>query len=406
MLVAMLAALAALPSRAAGGDLDTTFSGDGRVRADLGSDDTVNDLAIQPDGKIVAVGVSGFDLAVARFESDGDPDPTFSGDGLKVISFGASSAGRAVAIQPNGRIVVVGWVASGNGDVAIARLRSGGGLDTTFSGDGKATTDLAGGQDQANSVIVLPSGSILVGGYSYDGGQYDLAMVRYAPDGSPDPLFSDDGELMVDLGFDEKIWGMTRQPDGKIVLVGETTSGGDRDFFIGRVGPSGVFDASFSGDGWRAVDLRGSERANAVVIDSDLAILVAGTRFRGSEAFALARLRPRGRLDTKFSGDGRKVMDLSTGADEAYDVGLLSGGRIVVGGYMANDLDKDFAAVVLGPAGALDQSFGSGGISLTDFGFGDDFAYALAVQEDGKIVLGGRANFATEDFGLVRYLAA
>src|SRR5262245_19936475 len=154
LFLAMVVSSASLGSAlAAPGDLDTTFSGDGKVTTDIngGKEDGVNEIALQADGKIVAVGwrndpVRAFDYAVARYNPNGSLDTTFSGDGKLLTNFGALEYAEDVAIQSDGKIIV-GGMRCFDGvfpdiqcDVAVARYTSNGALDPTFSGDGKVLT--------------------------------------------------------------------------------------------------------------------------------------------------------------------------------------------------------------------------------------------------------------------------
>ena len=147
---------------AAPGDLDTTFSEDGKVLTDFrGRHDEARDVARQGDGKLVAVGGAGGNFAVARYNPDGSLDRGFDGNGRKMADFGSAFDGAAaVAVQPDGKIVVAGH---GGGKVALARYRPNGLLDRTFSGDGKETTDFGDGSE-ANDLNVAASGKIVVAG--------------------------------------------------------------------------------------------------------------------------------------------------------------------------------------------------------------------------------------------------
>ena len=171
------------------GDLDTSFSGDGKVLTNFGSgrDDVALALALQPDGKIVVAGysdVSGsLDFALARYLSNGTLDPSFSGDGKVLTNFGTSDdVAYALALQPDGKIVVAGYSnASGSLDFALARYLSNGTLDPSFSGDGKVLTNFGGGNsDWASALAIQPrDGRLVVAGYSDASGSHAFALARY-----------------------------------------------------------------------------------------------------------------------------------------------------------------------------------------------------------------------------------
>ncbi|MFF8278782.1 calcium-binding protein [Streptomyces lateritius] len=321
------------------GSPDPAFGDGGRVFTDIdGGGDTANGVALQPDGAIVVVGTSestslgGFYLTVARYLPDGTPDLGFGGTGHVVTDFGTGGAddGTSVAIQQDGLIVVAGQSA---GDFALARYRPDGILDTTFGTGGRVTTDFAGGADAARSVAVRTDGRIVAAGHHGAGPAYDFAVARYNPDGGLDTTFSGDGRATVDFGAVDMGHAVAVHTDGRVVVAG----GSGNDFAVARLLADGSPDPAFSGDGRTTTDFDGgSELARAVVIQPDGRIVAAGRR--GGD-FALARYQTDGSLDTGFSGDGRTVTDFAGGFEEAYGVALQGDGRIVAAGYR----DGDFA---------------------------------------------------------------
>ena len=191
------------------GSLDPTFDGDGLVTTDFAGDfDRARAMAIQGDGKIVAAGwavVSGAD-GLARYNTDGSLDPTFDGDGKVTTDFRIDGA-QAVAIQGDGKIVTAGFtVVSGTIDFALARYNTGGFLDTTFSGDGKVTTDFGGDTDEARAVAIQGDGKIVAAGGADVSGTTDFTLARYNTDGSLDTTFSGDGKVTTDFGGDPDDW--------------------------------------------------------------------------------------------------------------------------------------------------------------------------------------------------------
>ena len=197
VLSAVLLAVGA-PAQAAPGDLDPSFSGDGIVLTGFGGEiDGGSAVALQADGKIVVAGTTlGYDesgdyqsdFALARIDADGSLDPSFSGDGKQITHFGTDtvSTARAVAIQPDGKILVAGSarVSAVEWEFALARYGADGSLDGSFAGDGTVTTGPAG---SANSVAIQTDGKIVVAG--------DSGLARYRPDGSLDTSFGGDGTV-------------------------------------------------------------------------------------------------------------------------------------------------------------------------------------------------------------------
>src|SRR4051794_14296359 len=208
----------ALPAPLAPGDLDVSFSGDGRQTTDFGGSDAATAVAVQADGKIVVAGSSDGNFALARYGVDGTPDASFSGDGLVTTDLGAADDGQGVAIQADGKIVVAG---GSGGNFALARYTAAGSLDTSFSGDGLQTTDF-GAADGATAVAVQPDGRIVAGGSS--GG--DFALARYDTAGGLDTSFSGDGKQTTDFGASDSSSDLAITANGAIVVVGTHAFGG------------------------------------------------------------------------------------------------------------------------------------------------------------------------------------
>src|SRR6185295_4666277 len=145
----------------------------------------------QANGKIVAVGFAdNCDFALVRYNTDGSLDTSFSGDGRQRTHFASCAVANGVALQGDGKIVAVGQI---GGDFALARYNPNGSLDTSFSGDGKQTTDFLGGRDGAGAVALVGDGNIVAVGSARGTVSSNIALARYNPDGSLDTTFSGDG---------------------------------------------------------------------------------------------------------------------------------------------------------------------------------------------------------------------
>lgn len=157
---------------AAAGDLDLTFGDGGLVITDIdGSHTGAEDVAIQADGKILVAGDLGWDFALARYNPDGTLDTGFGADGQVTTDFGAShDEAYGVVIQTDGKILVAGasYVPSTGWDFALARYNSDGTLDNSFGTDGKVTTDFTASGDSAEELVIQDDGKIVVAGYSAD----------------------------------------------------------------------------------------------------------------------------------------------------------------------------------------------------------------------------------------------
>lgn len=275
----------------ADGRLDPSFGGDGRVTTDFApGDDVAWDVAIQTDGKIVAVGGAGFGqqgFRLARYRRDGALDPTFGADGKVVTRYHGANA-RAVALQRNGRIVVAGYNSRG---LALARYRPNGRLDRSFAGDG--TVGAVASQIFALAVAVQPDGRIVVTG---DHDIFRVGLARFRRDGRLDRSFGGDGVVRTRLGPGEQtLNGVVVRPSGAIVAAGYTGPHEFGDpteprFVAARYEPDGSLDDSFGGDGKVATFFPGGARASGVAVHAG-GIVVAGNANAGGGTFALVRYR-------------------------------------------------------------------------------------------------------------------
>jgi uncharacterized delta-60 repeat protein len=414
-LAVLVVVLLPVPASAAAGDLDSSFSGDGKKTTDiLGLYNPGYGLSIAPDGKIVVAGTAntgpGNDMGLARYRPGGNLDDTFSGDGIRTLDLGAGNEGAEdVAVQQDGRIVAVGYTEGAGGtDFAIARFRLGGALDPGFAGDGIKTTDFAGGLQEAYGVVLQENGKIVAAGYTDDaeGTEADFLVTRYEVDGSLDQSFSGDGKKATDFGpGDDVAYDVAVQPDGAIVVVGSSSNGATLDFAIARYEPDGSLDDSFSGDGKKTIDFGSSDGLEGVAVQPNGKIVVTGWSSNGSDRdVAVARLRPGGKPDDAFSDEGFARHDFTFGDDEGHDVALQEDGKIVVAGQ-ARLATTRFAVLRFQADGDPDPSFGGAGWVTTPFGPGASSANGVAIQADGRIVAGGQRTEASADFAVARYLA-
>jgi len=414
-LVTMLLALV-LPTvaLAAAGALDTTFSGDGKLATNVHPTraDMLRDVAIQSDGKIVAVGFStitgSYIISVVRYKPRGGLDKTFSGDGKVFTKLGdVFSQAYSVAIQPNGKIVVAGQRCNSSFmcDAAVVRYNANGSLNKTFSGDGKAFIDF-GGDDNGSvgGLAIQPDGKIVVAGYMWNGSNYDIAVYRLNPNGSLDTTFSGDGKARV--GFGSGRWDTARavvlHPDGKISVAGYTcdASWGNCNFAVARFKINGALDTTFSGNGKLTTNFGASDLGHGVALQADGKLVVAGERYiEGiSDKIALARYNTNGSLDTTFSGNGKRVT--SFGWSGANDVLVDPNGKIVIAGWA----NGDFGVVRYKTNGSLDSTFNGNGMLAVGFGQ-YEYARAIALDGNGKYVVGGiKDNGSTDYFALARIL--
>ena len=416
MAIALAVLLAGAGAASAALVLDPTFDADGKQTFDFGGTDFAQAVAVQPNGKIVVVGRGRAteDFQVTRLNANGSPDTSFSSDGQVQINLGGTERANDVALQPDGKIVVVGSVdGAGGRDFAAMRLDTDGSLDGTFGAGGIWAADFNGGADVANAVAVQADGKIVIAVQAYP--TQDFAVIRLKSDGSFDTNadaspgdFDGDGQLGINFGGPlDAANDVALQPDGKIVIVGVVPGPGGSDYLATRRNVDGSLDTFFApggadGNGFWTFDFGGaSDTAKAVAVQPDGGIVIAG-RGNPNGDFALTRLSSVGIPDPSFDTDGHVGIDFG-GSDSAQDVALQLDGKVVVAGWVpgagGND---DFGAARLNPNGSPDGTFGPGGKLTVDFG-GADSAEGVALQPDGAIVLAGYGQPATStDFAIAR----
>ncbi|MEW8048125.1 MAG: DUF4347 domain-containing protein, partial [Candidatus Thiodiazotropha sp.] len=290
----------------ADGSLDSGFGGgDGIVATDiLGSIDNSAAVMIQPDGKIL-VGGRAFDgvdylFALVRYNSDGSLDSGFGGgDGIVTTSLDGVSHGmiKTISLQGDGKIVVGGdW----DNQLTVARYNSDGSLDTSFSGNGWVSTDFTGSLEFGYETAIQPDGKILLSGYSYDLG---FLLVRYNSDGTLDTSFGGgDGKLSTLVGTSSTAVDMALLADGKIMVAGYSSSG-DTDITVVRYNSDGTLDSSFGGgDGIVTTDIYGyTDVARSISVQSDGKFILAGYTWDGAKnVMVVVRYNADGTLDTSF----------------------------------------------------------------------------------------------------------
>ena len=250
------------------GSLDSTFGTNGTLLVPGAPNATGQAVAIQSDGKIVIAGYSGIegnnnsesDFLAARFNSNGTIDSAFGIDGWSRVSITGEAKldfANSVAIQPDGKIVLAGYLrdSSGNWAFAVARLNTNGDIDSSFGNNGSLGFFITGGDgsDLANSVAIQSDGKIVITGYS--GGHFfksfyqlnrALVVVRLNSDGSFDNTFGLGGQARIQILKDSTRSNgnaVVIQSDGKIVVAGNTNLDNITYFNVIRLNPDGSLGA-------------------------------------------------------------------------------------------------------------------------------------------------------------------
>src|SRR4051794_467742 len=399
----------------ADGSLDTTFSAPtGKTTVQFFGNDAAHAVFVQPDGSIVLAGYGGMNnnLAQTRVSSTGGLDFGFGSLGTSEENLGGSELAFGGALQPDGKIITVGSTSLAS-DIAFSRINANGSPDTSVESNGAISLSV-GGADIGRAVAVLPDGKILVAGGGGPGN--DMFVLRLNADATADTDFGNNGFTLVDFGGVDDARAMAVQANGKIVLAGSTNNGGD--MAVARLQPGGMLDTTFGTGGKKTIDFGRTEIAFGLGLQKDGKIVVGGTTAggTGTDDVPVARLDG-GEPDTGGgpggSGGGGKSKlyrcagkratiigtnrkDRLRGTKRA-DVIVALGGDDKVDGRGGNDIvcaGKGNDRVVggsgkdriYGEAGKDSLKGGDGNDSL-DGGSGNDKLYG----QSGKDVLRGRS---------------
>ncbi len=452
------------------GLLDHTFNGIGYATLNIsGKADGCYALALQSDGKIVTVGELNINgaggppptglFATLRYNTDGTLDHSF-GNNLGYVTTSLSGAGyidgaNGVAIQSNGKIVVVGstniYDAAPNiGYFGVVRYNSDGSFDTSFgpSKNGIVTKNFSGRIDGATSVVIQPDGKILVGGFTniYQGGlgTGDATLIRYNSDGTPDNNFgpNGDGTFSINIsgvGQVDSIQALLLQPDGKIIAIGGTnvTARGIAigSFLIMRFSQDGHLDKTFGPSQTGIVTTHISpnvvgyiDEAFAGVLQPDGKIIAAGVvniDQGGGPVIGyvgLVRYNSDGTIDHAFGQNGIVTTNISGigYVDGAYSVTLQLDNSIVVAGstniWGVGGVGSSILILRYTSEGRLDSSYGPNGTGYTITHISrpplSDAGHAVALTPSGDIVVVGQTNIdagfggapTAGDFLTLRYI--
>ena len=378
-----------------GGSLDLGFGTNGFVLSPAVSMN-YNGIARQPDGKLIVVGDRSngglSDFAILRYLATGSLDPNFDQDGLVITNFGNEfDMANSVAIQPDGKIVVAGVTGpySGITHLAISRYYPNGGLDISFGNNGLLIIPNNGGTLGVHDIAIQPDGKIVVVGERVINGWFDFSIHRINSDGAMDIGFGQAGMVLIDFGgFNDISSAVEIQEDGKILVAGSAAN----DLAVARLNSDGNPDESFGGDGKVTTNLTGyfGPRDASMTLQTDGKIIVAVSPISLVNFLrdgAIIRYNQDGSLDASFSDDGLTVYGMS-GVDETInDLACQADGKIVVGGSTRINGTSDFAIRRFTPGGILDAGFGNGGDVITHFG-SNEAIKALVLTND-KIYAAG-----------------
>ena len=393
------------------GTLDLTFGVDGKVSTEFGDyKSAVKAIALQQDGKIVAVG-STFNnstyhrYALARYNADGSLDQTFGTEGKIVGDFpDEKMALTSVFVQPDGKIVASGIIYNQyfDSEFVMIRFNEDGSVDTGFGTNGMVIE----GQLTINSVKMLSDGKILAAGFNSNptGSERHIAVLRFNSDGSIDTSFAQNGYYITSLAQKNFANAMQVLPDGKIVIGGVISNNSLSDFCVIRLMPDGNTDPDFGQDGFASFDYDITDEITSLCVQPDGKIVFSGYTGDTMEYhYAVMRLNENGTIDHSFGDDG---LVTGTGGSMAKNVEVEASGKILVAGSYGEGSSKTASMLRFNADGSLDAEFGENGLITTAFSSSCQ-ANAMTLQSDGKIILGGEAGSTggtyNPNFALMRY---
>ncbi len=409
---AALLVLASAPAavRARAGDPDPSF-GSGGIVVDPalfpGGSDAIAAAALEPDGRVVVIGQRSGVVQVARFTAAGSPDPSFGTAGLISLPF-ASMTSTAVAVGAGGEIAVLGE--DGDHSFGVALLEPDGAPDSSFGAGGEQTVSFPG-TPVASAIAIAPGGRVIAAGYTDPTDtDDDFAVAVFRPSGGLDPSFAGDGTEITGLGGNDQATALVVLPDEGLLLGGLTGAGGgvQRNIGLVRYLPDGELDRGFGeiGSGGAAAVNIGESFPTGLALAPDGKILVtgsflSGTTFPYDTQLFVARLAAQGSLDPAFGPGGLGHVSLAPESSGAL-VGVQPDGKILLAGEAGPAAAEDLLVSRLDQDGTnFDPSFGTLGRVTFDL-HGVDRMRGLGILPDGRIVIAGSGEGGTVE--LVRLL--
>ncbi|HEU5098477.1 MAG TPA: hypothetical protein VFU22_05630 [Roseiflexaceae bacterium] len=380
-----------------------------------GSYATAFALATQADGKLLSAGElrnkagTAAEAIITRFSPDGLLDRTFAVEGTAHLQIGGFTSARAMAIQPDGKIVIAGYssISYYHADFMVARYLPTGAPDSSFGlngtnyrlGNFQADT----GVDKGTAIALAPDGKIVVVGSAWNGSAWVWGVARWNGDGTPDTTFDNDGLLLLATGSPSAANAVVVQPDKRILVGGNS---GGNDFAVGRLLENGALDASFGEyrNGYSILDMGGNDGVTALALATDGRIYAAGYTYQGGiDAFAVTQYQPNGILTSCPIGqtcgnwpDGKRYIDIG-GSDQPYAIALRGDNQLVVAGCS----DQHMAAAQMSTT-AIDQPI----FFQVDFAGNVDCAYGVqftGTNKD-KVILAGQQNYdSLSNMALARF---
>lgn len=404
--------------------LDSTFNGTGiaLLKVNQSTKTSMHQVLLQPDGKSIMIGniqgttYSTYRTAVARYNTNGTPDSTFNGNGVKVIPQNCfAHSGHLLA---DGSIMTIATDISSGNAISFAKLKSDGTMDTTFGNNGILITkfyELAN-ENVITTFIDPDSNFFIIGTHQDLPAIVDRGFIaKFKSDGTPDSLFGEFGLVNIDdIGTSSKVSvrGGGVQPDGKVILTGKIgNTVAEEKWYLVRVNADGSFDDAFGDNGQVIIDLGvASEVCEDVLFLPDGKFIAAGyAQLASGYHFTMLRLNNDGSRDMTYGTAGKAQVGINCCYSGIFDIEQQADGKIIACGYASNNnLNYDFAVARFNANGTINGTFGTFGKIALDFQpDNSQRATSIAIQPNGKILVAGYTSLVGEFAGtgvLVRLL--
>lgn len=354
------------------GSIDSSFGTNGKTVFTAGSS-----IALQSDGKILVTKTEDTKISVTRYFKNGKIDKSFGNNGTASTNFFGPTflqSSDVVAVMSDGKIIVASGVF--NGDVqesflCLACFNPTGIIDSSFGTNGQVETPVAEWNADATGIVVQPNGNFIVSINAFiDFTQMRKAAIRFKKDGT------EDKDYYIQFSIYDLCYAMAAQSDGRIIITGSSQGA----FNLFRFNKNGVIDKSF---GKKGITLLPNYLAGL-----DVAVLPDDKIVAVTTDSMMIQFQSNGKVDTSFGRKGKLHLPF-----KPESIAIQKDGKIIVAGSMNNGTNTDFALARYLPSGYLDKSFGTNGITITDFG-GSEEVWDMAIQTDNKIIASGRGGMA------------
>ena len=374
--------------------VDPDFNDGGTVALSPG---TLNDrgfaVVTNDEGETFVAGSSrspstSFDFYVGKLLSDGTRDLSFGDGGYKIIPvYSGEDRATAIALDASGSIYLGGYGYNGSDyDFVVVRLQSNGSLDSSFGTNGIARLAVSGDDDFAMDLTLLPNGNIVLGGYSDTPTNYHFAVAVLQPNGSVEPTFDGDGWNTYAVGNLGAFGRGVVSRNGKLYLAGYAEQL-DTDIALLSLNLDGSLNNAFGNAGTVLLNLGQTEYVYTLALDAEGSLVVGGTQLRGTTRHLfVARFLENGTVDPTFTPN--TALPISPHS-EGQSLCLDPSGAIYLAGYGWNGSNYQMLTTRLLTSGALDTLWGDGGTLIDTGTQGDVRGYGCTVDLEGRLVVVG-----------------